>query len=225
MPTAEDIIDLRRLLAERFPRAQTRLQNAPTRITLPTGVAALDEALGGGLPQGEVTELVGEGPGSGTAQVLHALIRTTAMAGQFLALIDGADSLDAECLGDESLARLLWVRCTSVDLALQSADLLLRDRNFPLVVLDLKLNPAVELRRIRANVWPRLDRLREHHGGTLLVLSSQAMVSGSTARVRVSGPLDLASTQVDSAEILNQLQFELERGGAALPSSPAIRVA
>ncbi len=225
MATATDIIDLRRLLAERFPRAHLQRPAESALLTVPTGVRSLDTLLGGGLPHGGVTELVGDGFGSGSAQVLHALIRQTALAGQFLALVDGADSLDVDPMDDDVLPRLLWVRCTTSDNALKAVDLLLRDRNFPLVVLDLKSNAASELRRIRASVWPRLDRLREHHGTTLLVITPQPLVSGVTVRVRVSSQLDLSATREDADEILGQLRFTLERGAAAVPNDPAVQVA
>ncbi len=225
MPTAADIVDLRRLLNERFPQAHSRAAASAPQAAVPTGVPPLDALLGGGLPRGEVTELVGDGPGSGTAQVLHALIRQTALSGQFLALIDGADSLDLDPIDNETLTRLLWVRCPSASMALKAVDILLRDRNFPLVVLDLKLNPATELRGIRASVWPRLDRLREHQGTTLLVITPQPLVSGVAVRVRLSRQLDLSMTREDAGKILWQLHFDLERHGASQASPSAKRVA
>lgn len=225
MPTAADIVDLRRLLNERFPQAHSRAATSASLPAVPTGVPPLDALLGGGLPRGEVTELVGDGPGSGTAQVLHALIRHTALSGQFLALIDGADSLDVDPIDDETLARLLWVRSPSASMALKAVDILLRDRNFPLVVLDLKMNPATELRGIRASVWPRLDRLREHQGTTLLVITPQPLVSGVAVRVRLSRQLDLSMTREDAGKILWQLRFDLERRGTSQTSTSARQVA
>lgn len=217
MATAAEIIDLRRVLAERFPHAQLRLSKPPTRVSIPTGVASLDTTLGGGLPVSEVTELVGHGMGSGTAQVLHALLRQTAAMGRFVALIDGSDSLDIDPMEPETLARLLWVRCTHADQALKAADLVLRDRNFPLVILDLKLNPNSELRRIRASVWPRLDRLREHHRTTLLVITPTQLVGGAFARVWMANRLGLSASREAPEDVLQQLQFEA-RGGRSEPS-------
>ena len=48
---------------------------------------------------------------------------------------------------------MLWVRCAAREEALKATDLLLRDRNFPLVVLDLKLNPIKQLRKIPTSTW------------------------------------------------------------------------
>lgn len=190
MSALAKILDLRQLLAERLPRARMGFASpAAPAPALATGVPDLDAKLGGGLPLGETTELVGDGPGSGTAQVIHALLRQAANDGRFLALVDGADSFDADAAEPAGLARLLWVRCQTADEAMQATDLLLRDRNFPLVVLDLKLNPSGQLRRLSGSVWHRFSRLREQHRTTLLVVTAQPFVSGAAVRVRMDSRL------------------------------------
>jgi len=161
------------------------------------------------LPQGAFTELVAPGEGSGSAQFIHSLLRHTASAGRFLTLVDGADSLDIDALEPEALAHLLWVRCRSTAEALQTTDLLLRDRNIALVVLDLKLNPAHELRRIPGTLWYRLSRLMEQHGGTVLVVTPQPLVSGAAARI-------VSRTRLDHRDLERRpdtldLRFETEQ--------------
>ena len=204
------IIELRQFLAERLPRA--RLGVAPERMVpaiLPTGIESIDQGLGGGLPQGAFTELVAPGEGSGSAQFIHALLRHTASGGRFLTLVDGADSLDIDALEPEALAHLLWVRCRNTAEALQTTDLLLRDRNIALVVLDLKLNAAHELRRIPGTLWYRLSRLMEQHGGTVLVITPQPLVAGAAARIVSQTRLDHRDLE-RSPETLN-LRFETEQ--------------
>lgn len=208
MPAAPPIVDLRRLLAERFPRA-----HAPAAPSRPSGqsigIPQLDSLLGGGLLHGGMTELVGSGNGSGSAQVLHCLLRQVADSGRFLALVDGADSFDVDAAEAEVLARLLWVRCSKTDEALKATDLLLRDRNIPLVVLDLKLNPEHELRRIASSIWFRFGRLVEHHGTTLLVITPQSMVGAADLRVQVESRLDLKSVAAGPAAVVDGLQFQM----------------
>ena len=210
MPADTKIIELRQFLAERLPRA--RLGVAPERMvpaTLPTGIESIDQGLGGGLPQGAFTELVAPGEGSGSAQFIHALLRHTASGGHFLTLVDGADSLDIDALEPEALAHLLWVRCRNTAEALQTTDLLLRDRNIALVVLDLKLNAAHELRRIPSTLWYRLSRLMEQHGGTVLVITPQPLVAGAAARIVSQTRLDHRDLE-RSPDTLN-LRFETEQ--------------
>ncbi|MBK9138126.1 MAG: hypothetical protein IPM17_05090 [Verrucomicrobia bacterium] len=186
------VIELRRLLAERFPspRLVDRTAEGPRE---PTGVPALDEALGGGLPRGEFTEVVAAGTGTGSAQIWHAWLRCVAAAGRFLALVDGADSFDVAAQDPAVLARLLWVRCRRAGEALQATDLILRDRNFPLVALDLKLNPPAELRRIPSSVWHRFKRLLEHSAATVMVVSPVPLVSGAACRIELAPSLTPAS--------------------------------
>src|SRR5262245_5977316 len=118
MPSTSNIVELRKLLTERFPRLRPVSTFAESTKGWSTGIAGLDQLLGEGLPQGEITELIGSGWGSGTAQVIHAIIQQTASSGMFIALIDGADSFDVTAVESEVLSRLLWIRCRSVDEAL-----------------------------------------------------------------------------------------------------------
>jgi hypothetical protein len=92
-----------------------------------------------------------------------------------------------------------------------ATDLLLRDRNFPLVVLDLKLNPAAELRRLSGSVWHRFGRLREQHRTTLLVLTAQPFVNGATVRVQLRRKTGLEGLEQSVAERLAGLDFTVLR--------------
>ena len=56
---------------------------------LPTGIGALDEALGGGLARGHLHELVGP-PGAGATALLRAALAAATRAGELCALIDPA---------------------------------------------------------------------------------------------------------------------------------------
>jgi hypothetical protein len=212
MPEASNIVDLRKLLAERFGVAvRPRKAIAPEAVS--TGIQALDSLLEGGWPKGGVSELVGQGVGSGVVQVLHAWIRQTALEGQFLVLVDAGDSLDVDALEPRVLARILWVRGHSVEEALRAADLLLRDRNFPRVVIDLKPCPAKALGRISSSVWHRLRRLTEQHGTTALVMTPQPLVAGASCRVQVSADPGLDSIHSGPDAVLETLRFELVRSG------------
>src|ERR1051325_4040399 len=143
MAASDKIIHLRELLAERFPQP---CGGAAQR--LPTGVAAIDGAIGGGLPKSAITELTSPNLSAGSALLTHALLQEAHRRGFFLALIDGRDSFDPQTAAPAVLRNLLWVRGRAAADAVKAADFLLRDGNFPLVVLDLVLNPAEELRKV-----------------------------------------------------------------------------
>src|SRR5690349_19567581 len=110
MPAA-NVIELRQLLSERFPGLRTRAEELPalTRNTWPTGLAPLDDPLHGGLPRGALTEIIAGPRVAGGALLLTALLRRALDENQFVAVVDGADSLDVTQLGAD-LSRLLWVR-------------------------------------------------------------------------------------------------------------------
>jgi len=211
MRAAATIVELRQLLSERFPQAQRAKHARNGAAVVATGIPRLDALLCGGFPRGELSELVGRGSGSGSAQLVHALLRRVAANGQYLALVDGADSFDVDAVEPEVLSRLLWVRCAKADEALKAADILLRDRNLSLVVLDLKLNPLAQLRKISPGVWHRFRRLLEQNGATVLVITPAQLVGGATCRVRVESRLDINALARPPAELLASLQFDLLR--------------
>jgi hypothetical protein len=204
MQTGAKWNELRQLLAARVPAARLGWARTPATPRRSTGLRSLDHALGGGLLTGEITELVGSS--SGSAQVIHALLTQTAADGRFIALVDGIDSLDADAVRQEVLQHLLWVRCTDADEALKATDLLLRDRNFPLVVLDLKMNPVAQLRRIPNTTWYRLSRLLEASGATVLAVTPTPTISGVAVRVQVSARLDLSTWT--GGDVRRELHFE-----------------
>ena len=214
MPSANNLVELCQLLAERFPQTRIGLPTVTGRPSaIATGVSALDAILGGGLPRGELTELVGLGPGSGSGLVLHALLRQAAMNRQSVALIDGSDSFDVAAVAPEVLAHLLWVRCARSDEALKAADLLLRDPNFPLVVIDLKLNPPGQLRKINSSIWHRFGRLLEQNETTVLVITPTPLIGGVNCRVQCENRLGMDALM--RAPVLPALQFSLLRSLAA----------
>lgn len=204
MAASSSILDLRNLLAERFP--QSRLT---TQARILTGVSALDAATGGGLPKGAITELSSPNMSAGTALLIYALLQAANETRSFLALIDGRDSFDPQPLGNVRLRSLLWVRCTKAFDAVKAADLLLRDGNFPVVVLDLVLNAAEELRKIPQTTWYRLQRLAEPVPTALLVLTRRSMISSAQLKLVLENTWTLASLQKENS--LSQLEFHVQR--------------
>ena len=191
MDASSRIIDLRNLLAERFPEPQIAPQ-----ARLATGIAALDQA-NGGLPKGAITELTSAHPSSGSASLIAALLQRAHAEGQFLALIDGRDSFDPQPLGNNLLGNLLWVRCSKAIEAVKAADLLLRDGNFPLVILDLVLNSADELRKIPQTSWYRSQRLVEPLATAFLVLTRRSMISSAQVKLTLENRWMLRDLQED----------------------------
>jgi hypothetical protein len=204
MSTSRKIIDLRKLLAERFPRAPLAMA---TRFV--TGLTLLDEAIGGGLPRGAITELISAKQSAGSASLIHDLIRAACVDNYFLALIDGRDSFDACALDNASLRHLLWVRCSKAAEAIKATDLLLRDGNFPLVIVDLILNVPEELRKIPQTNWYRLQRLVELAPTACLVLTRYEMVPSAQLKLVLNNSWSLES--FERRDPLSQLRIVVKR--------------
>ena len=128
---------------------------------------------------------------------------------QPVALIDGCDSFDPQPLGNACLRHLLWVRCKKVFETIKAADLLLRDCNFPLVIVDLVLNPPAELRKIPQTTWYRLQRLVEPTSAVCLVLTRQSMVDSAQLKIVLDNLWTLETFEKNNA--ISQLQFRIQR--------------
>ena len=198
------ILDLRNLLAERFPQRQLAAQ---ARLT--TGIAALDEATGGGLPKGAITELTSPSLSAGSASIISQLLSAAHRERYFVALIDGRDSFDPQATGNAGLRHLLWVRCTKALDAVKATDLLLRDGNFPLVILDLVLNSAEELRKIPQTSWYRLQRLAEPLPTAFLVLTRRNMISSAQLKLVLENKWRLAD--LEQGQDFSRLKLHVQR--------------
>jgi hypothetical protein len=204
MTASSTIIDLRNVLAARFPQARP----APAARAA-TGLAALDNACGGGLPKSAITELTTPQPSGGAASLIHLLLANAQRERSFVALVDGRDSFDPGSAGAARLRHLLWVRCTKTLDAVKAADLLLRDGNFPIVIVDLVLNAAAELRKIPQTSWYRLQRLVEAIPTACLILTRRSMISSAQLKLVLENRWTLADLQRDDHGA--QLRFHVQR--------------
>ncbi|MEQ1861711.1 MAG: hypothetical protein ABMA13_17470, partial [Chthoniobacteraceae bacterium] len=198
------VAELRELLARKFPASESK----PAGV-LPTGLQCIEE-----LRRGAVTELTG--PSSASALFIEAMLAVLRRERSFGALVDAANTFDPQ--GTES-ARLLWVRCANAMQAVKAADLLVRDGNLPLVLLDLQASPARELRRIPASTWHRFQRLVEPTGTVFVVLSAQPMVEGAKVRIAVRQRWTLAAMRERRSDLLARLDAQVfaRREFSALP--------
>jgi hypothetical protein len=204
MAASAKIIDLRKLLAERFPHPAVM-----TATRLFTGLPFLDQPTGGGLPRGALTELISPRTSTGSASLIYAFIHGAYRDSYFVALIDGRDSFDPCGLNNDFLRCLLWIRCSKASEAIKAADLLLRDGNFPLVVIDLGLNSPEELRKIPQTNWYRLQRLVELVPTACLVLTRYEMVGSAQLKLVLENSWNLETLEKQDA--ISQLRIVVKR--------------
>jgi hypothetical protein len=204
MASSSKMVDLRNLLAERFPQSLL-----PPAARLKTRLSGLDQATEGGLPKGAITELTSPHLSAGSGLLIHALLQAAYRDRYFLALIDGRDSFDPGPLGNSRLRNLLWVRCREAVEAMKAADLLLRDGNFPIVILDLVLNAANELRKIPQTSWYRLQRLVEPAPTAFLILTRRNMVSSAQLKLVLENSWTLDDLERDNT--ISRLKVRVQR--------------
>lgn len=202
--SANKVVDLRKLLAARFPHP-----SSPAASVLSTGVELLDQIADGGLPKSAITELITPRVSAGSASLIHALLRSAERNRHFIALIDGADSFDPSSSDNSALQHLLWVRCQKAFDAIKAADFLLRDGNFPVVIVDLVLNPVHELRKIPQTTWYRLQRLAEAVPSVCLVLNRQGIVTSAQLKIVLENSWTLSDLEKENAS--SHLRFHVRR--------------
>jgi recombination protein RecA len=116
MPSAAAIREqIESVLAMRIPAALSVLPRSAPEL-LPTGIAEVDALLGGGLPLGGVTEIIGPVCSGRSTLVLSVLAGITGQgaAAAYVDVSDALDPLSAAAMGVD-LGRLLWVRAGSAE--------------------------------------------------------------------------------------------------------------
>lgn len=200
-----ELAELRRRLAERFPTAP----RTPGRVRA-TELPQWDK-LTGGLPLSALTEIVCAAPSCGSHLLLTQLLSVTRKRRQRVALVDSTDGFDPGSVAADLLVHLLWVRCAGTVPALQATDLLARDANFGLVVLDLRFAPENDLRRIPGPQWYRLQRAVEPTDLALVVFTPRAFVPSAQVRFTLSVSHPPVALERERPALIAQLAPTLQR--------------
>jgi hypothetical protein len=192
------LASIRAQVEERLSGRVTAPFTAHTPVKQPvlvTGIPAIDAILGG-IPCGEITEIVGTRWCSTGRKSLQSQLLARATKDQFCALVDATDSFDpksARAVGVD-LRRLLWIRCSgqgmkAMEQAFKSADLLLQGSGgFGLVTLDLAGIPERFVRKVPLSTWFRFRAVVEKLSAPLVVLTPYPVVGTcSSLTVNLSG--------------------------------------
>ena len=211
LASGEKVVHLKELLRERFPEAHQahplRPENANTGAGEPFGIALLDRLEI--AARGSITEVVSEAPGRGAGLLLYEVIREAGAQSRPLALIDGRDTFDPQSQPSGACESLLWVRCHTTQDAIKAADLLLRDGNLSLLLIDLEQTPARELRRITSSSWHRLRMLAKKAGCLCLVFTPTPFIPSAGARVAFTTPYALHALDTPREILTGNLEFRM----------------
>lgn len=204
-PSGIRISALRELLQERFPQACRTAAGV-----LPTGIDAVDAAAGG-LPRAALTEIVCRAPSCGSQLLLGQVLRSARSRGERMALVDADDRFDPAFWPDESLAALVWVRCSAPEQAVPAADVLARDANLSCLALDLRGTAPAVLRRVPPAAWYRLQRAVEQSAVALVVLTPVPLVPSAQLRLDLSSSHALSAQAQDREALGRSLPAALQR--------------
>jgi hypothetical protein len=218
MTAASRVEQARLALAEAHRAAGLARRPAEHRSTvdrvLPTGLEAIDEALGGGLARGALYALSGE-PGSGRASLALAwLWRATALAREPVAFIDGADALDPESVQEPLRRRMLWVRARSDLEALSCAEQVLDAGGFAMVCLYL-VGAARAARggttpaRVGSGHWTRLLQRAEASRAVVLCVGDREDPRAPGGLARASLVARRRSSRWGRSDVLDGLEVAL----------------
>lgn len=130
-----------------------------------SGVAGFDTALDGGMPRGQISELVGPAS-SGRTALVHRLLERATGQGELVAVVDVLDQFDPATAAAQGvrLDQLLWVRGEAgpaVTRAIKALNLVVSAGGFGLVVFDAGGVPARALRQLPFTTWLRVQRVLE----------------------------------------------------------------
>lgn len=178
----EELLKAHRLQADAPP-----LRGERRAAPLPTGLAAIDDLIGGGFPRGQVSEIHGRAS-SGRTAVAQATVARAVRHGALAAWIDPGDRFDpgSAAEGGIDLSRLLWLRGrrqapngpVTAARAVSAAGTVLGSGLFELVVLDIAAVPAAELARLPHTTWLRLQRTVENIPSALILVAQAHAAHG-----------------------------------------------
>ena len=183
------------------------------RWSVPTGIAELDTRLGGGIPRGHLSEVVGS-RSSGRLSILASAMAGATSRGEAVALVDPLDMFDPVSASTAGIdfQRMLWIRgdassssrvslsCEygtlqkSLDRAIKALNIVFQAGGFGLVVLDLGEVAMPAIKRLPYTTWLRLHRVIEGSETACVLIGSEPiarsaggvtvqLAPGQTARV------------------------------------------
>ena len=162
----------------------------------PVALSELDTSLQGGLPRGQLSELVGP-PSSGRTTLLLQMLAAATGRGEIVALVDTFDRLDLASVAAAGvdLDRLLWIRGhaisgvqgpgsrtgaprlldRTIERGLKALNLVLQAGGFGVVAIDLADASPAALRRLPFTTWLRVQRTVEGSETACVLVAPQPL--------------------------------------------------
>ncbi len=203
---------LRKQLGRQIKSGSELLQERQQKgVCLVTGLDGLDESPGGGLPRGELTEIIGRGPSRGLGVVMAALLARARGEGRYVMLLDVGAGFSIESFPERDLESLLRVGCDSAKQAVEVLDVATRDENFHLFLLDGRDCEISDWKSVRTQQWYRiLNQLRQREAVAILFARSE-VTPATKHRIEVVSRLGLDDLHQERSAILSRTRFQAVR--------------
>jgi hypothetical protein len=178
------------LRARKLDSTLTTARPALEATAAPSAVERLDRCLQGGVPRGQLSEIVGP-RSSGRTTLLLQLLAAATRRDEIAAIVDTFDCLDvasATSAGVE-LDRLMWIRGhsspaslvdRSIERALKALNLVLQAGGFGLVAIDFADAPLTALNRIPFTTWLRIQRTIEGSDTACILVGPQPLARSAS---------------------------------------------
>jgi hypothetical protein len=188
-----------------------------------TGIPVFDETAGG-MPRGQISEIVGA-VSSGRTALLTACLAEATRRGELVALVDALDRFDppSAAAAGMHLDRLLWIRGDEgdrtrvVNRAIKALNLVLSAGGFGVVALDVGDVSLHALRALPFTTWLRLQRVIAGSDTACVLVASAPLArssGGSSVRLEPRVPTSMAFHQRVIASRRPFLDVSSHRPGA-----------
>src|SRR5205823_848149 len=129
---------------------------------------------------------------------------------------------DPKTISAAALSRVLWMRCKEIAQTAKATDLLLRDGSLPLLIVDLQMMPARELRKVPASTWHRFQRILEPSASTCCIaLTARPSVEAARTRIALEAPcFSLRAMRMRRRELTSRLAVSVRKRSARADFSP-----
>jgi recombination protein RecA len=217
MPSFESI---RAQVEEAVPGA-LRVYRRTSLEVVPTGMPELDSAIGG-IPKAALTQLCAPAwSSSGRTSLLHSLLARATAEKQYCALVDAADSFDCNSAAAKGvlLSRVFWIRGSEqrqsarLEQGFRSADIVLQNGGFSIVILDLGSIDDVYIRKVPLTTWFRFSRVVEKSRTALICLVSSPVAhscAALTLQFRNAKIISTGATSPSHAGLVEGLDADIE---------------
>ncbi len=206
----------------RIPGALTVYERQTPEV-FSTGIAALDQQLGG-IPKGGLTQICAPaGANSGHTTLLMLLLaQATREKEEFCAVVDATDCFDPESASKMGVcfSRLLWVRCgdkgmKALERSFRATDILIQNGGFGVIVLNLSYIEEKLIRKIPHTSWFCLARKIERTSTAFVVVLPYSAAQSCAALTLHLGDAQShwqGTEAVHHSRQVSRIEFEFEIG-------------